>query len=117
MGAPHYKPSESWRDRLLCGTNSKYCRGCRCERCRDAHTDYVYLNRTGRKRSDARPPRRRVQGLSRDRANDRSKRIELFSIAAEIENSAIRCQSFGDKGRAERLFAVVVELRQIAARS
>ena len=113
MGAPHYKPGESWRDRLPCGTNSKYTAGCRCDACREARADYAYFYRTGEKRVKG-VRKRRVQGLSRTRPDDRSKRIALFSIAADIESAACRLQGLGDKARADWLFTIVVDLRTVA---
>lgn len=114
MGGPRYKTGESWRDRLPCGTNSKYTAGCRCDSCRDARADYAYILRTGKKRSKSRV---REKGLYRQQPDDRSNRIKLFSIAADVEDAAIRLQLLGDKTRADWLFTIVVDLRIIAAHS
>jgi hypothetical protein len=47
---------------------------------------------------------------------ERFDRIQLFSIAAELESGACRLQMAGMESRAEEVFAIVRELRTTAAK-
>ena len=118
MGAPHYKAGERWQDRLCCGTAYKYVRGCRCEQCRDAHSDYCYRNRTGRDRKHKDNYRRQkhdARSLSKREADRRSARVELFAIADELESTAARLQGAGLKAQFDSVMKVVVDVGKIAS--
>lgn len=110
MGAPRYKNGEHWQDRLKCGTPTKYVYGCRCDACREAHANYAYFNRTGRTRGEASPPRKTPPIYS-----ERDDRFELYRIAADIENIAIRLEGKGRKSQAGIMFSIVRDLRIAAS--